>query len=59
MSRSTLHFIRFFAPAVILVVLAYVTAKILRLTSEDVPVSVNDLGHNLSYLMCASLRMRV
>lgn len=55
MSRSTLRFIRFFAPAVILVVLAYGTAKILRLTSEDVPVSVNDLGYNLSYLIIAAI----
>lgn len=55
MSRSTLRFIRFFAPAVILVVLAYGTAKILGLTSEDVPVSVNDLGYNLSYLIIAAI----
>lgn len=55
MSRSTLRFIRFFAPAVILVVLAYATAKILRLTSEDMPVSVNDLGYNPSYLIIAAM----
>ena len=55
MSRSTLRFIRFFAPAVILVVLAYATAKILRLTSQDVPFSVNDLGYNLSYLIIAAI----
>jgi hypothetical protein len=54
-SRSTLRFIRFFAPAVILVVLAYATAKILKLTSEDMPVSVNDLGYNLGYLIIAAI----
>lgn len=55
MSRSTLRFIRFFAPAVILVVLAYATAKILKVTAEDLPVSVNDLGYNLSYLIIAAI----
>lgn len=55
MSRSTLRFIRFFAPAVILVVLAYATAKILNLTSKEVPVSVNDIGYNLGYLIIAAI----
>lgn len=55
MSRSTLHFIRFFAPAVIFLVLSYGTAKMLKLTTADVPVSVNDLGYNLSYLIVATI----
>lgn len=55
MSLSTLRFIRFFAPAVILVVLTYVLAKMLRITPADVPVSFNDLGYNLSYLVIAAI----
>ena len=55
MSSSTLNFIRFFAPAVIFVVLVYAAAKILGLTREEVPVSVNDLGYNLSYLIVAAI----
>lgn len=55
MSLSTLRFIRFFAPAIILVVLTYVLAKMLRLTPADVPVSFNDLGYNLSYLIIAAI----
>lgn len=54
-SRSTLRFIRFFAPAVILIVLGYATAKVLKLTSVDVPVNVNDLGYNLGYLIIAAI----
>ncbi|OSZ63696.1 hypothetical protein CAP39_13665 [Sphingomonas sp. IBVSS1] len=49
-----MRFIRFYVPAVILIVLAYGTAKILRIKSEDVPVNVNDLGYNLSYLIIAA-----
>jgi len=55
MSSSTLSFIRFFAPAVILVVLVYMVGKILGLTKEEVPVSVNDLGYNLGYLIIAAI----
>lgn len=55
MSRSTLHFIRFLAPAVILVVLSYALAKVMKFTSDDVPVNVNDLGYNLSYLILAAI----
>lgn len=54
MSLSTLRFIRFFAPAIILVVLTYVLAKMLGIRSADVPVSFNDLGYNLSYLVIAA-----
>ena len=55
MSGSTLRFIRFFAPAVILVVLSYAIAKMLRISSAEVPVSVNDLGYNLGYLIVAAI----
>jgi len=55
MSLSTLRFIRFIAPAIILVVLSYTLAKMLRLSNVEVPVSVNDLGYNLGYLIIAAI----
>lgn len=55
MTRSTLRFIRFFSPAIILVVLSYAIAKVVGYRSEDVPISVNDLGYNLGYLIIAAI----
>lgn len=55
MSLTTLQFVRFLAPAIIFVVFGYVLLKMLQLTSEDAPVSVNDLGYNLSYLIIAAI----
>lgn len=55
MSGSTLRFVRFFAPAVILVVLSYAIAKMLKISSAEVPVSVNDLGYNLGYIIVAAI----
>lgn len=55
MTLSTLRFVRFFAPALILVVLSYGIAKILRVTTADIPVSFNDLGYNLSYVILAAI----
>jgi len=55
MSSTTLRFIRFFAPAVILVVLTYAILKMVNVRTDDMPISVNDLGYNLSYLIIAAI----